>query len=51
MRMRRSSGARAGSVSVNCVGVHLLLDFGDGGGQVWLANTTLADLVGVDVVV
>ena len=32
-------------------GPHLLLDFGDGGGQVWLANTTLANLAGVDVVV
>ena len=31
--------------------VHLLLDLGAGGGQVWLANTALADLTGVDVLV
>ena len=30
-------------------GDHLLLDFGSGGGRVWLAWTTLADLAGVDV--
>ena len=33
------------------VGEHLLLDFSDGGGQVWLANTTLAELAGIDVLV
>ena len=32
-------------------GDHLLLNFGAGGGQVWLAWTTLADLAGVDVLV
>ena len=32
-------------------GAHLLLDFGAGGGQVWLANTALTDLAGVDVLV
>ena len=31
--------------------MHLLVDFGAGGDQVWLANTALADLAGVDVLV
>lgn len=32
-------------------GEHLLLDLGDGGGQVRLAWTTLAELAGIDVLV
>ena len=32
-------------------GAHLLLDFGDGGAQAWLAYTTLAELAGVDILV